>query len=337
MLRSRHWLSSPGWLLPGCAAFLLAAVPSPAAAPAKQPGATSSKAHAGADRRARHRPASHHRASHRRLPPAKVALWRIADSDTQIWLLGTIHALPIGVKWHSAAIDRAIGSSNELVLETVVDHDPEKTTALILSLGSAPNPLPIADRIAPAKRPALARMITETKVPTAAFDRLKTWAAAFLLVGLTVRDAVGVSNVTGVETELAERFTARKQPISGLETAAQQLGFFNALSEKEQRRFLEDTVDSSKEAKADYQMMLRAWLTGNDKAIAKSFDTENEISPVLRDVLVRKRNIIWADWLAKRLEQPGQLLVAVGAGHLAGPDSVQRKLAAHGIKVTRVQ
>jgi uncharacterized protein YbaP (TraB family) len=268
---------------------------------------------------------------------AKVALWQIDDGDTKIWLLGTIHALPAKVDWHSPAIDNAIGSASELVLETVIDHDPQKTTGLILALGTAPGLPPIAERVALGKRPALARMIAETKVPTAAFDRLKTWAAAFLLVGLTVRDAIGDSNMSGVETALAERFTASKRPISGLETAAQQLGFFNTLSEEEQRRFLEDTVDSGKKAKSDYKTMLRAWLKGDDEAIAHSFDTEEEISPVLRDVLIRKRNIAWADWLAKRLEQPGQLLVAVGAGHLAGADSVQKQLAARGIKVTRVE
>jgi uncharacterized protein YbaP (TraB family) len=268
---------------------------------------------------------------------ARVALWEIDDGDTKIWLLGTIHALPAKVRWHSPAIDKAISSANELVLETVVDHDPQKTTGLILSLGSASGLPPIAERIAPDKRSGLARMIAATKVPTAAFDRLKTWAAAFLLVGLTVRDAVGDSNMSGVETQLAENFIVSKRAISGLETAAQQLGFFNALSEEEQRRFLEDTVDTGKTAKSDFKAMLRAWLKGDDKAIAESFDTEEEISPVLRDVLIRKRNIAWADWLAKRLEQPGQLLVAVGAGHLAGPDSVQARLATRGIKVTRVQ
>jgi uncharacterized protein YbaP (TraB family) len=268
---------------------------------------------------------------------ARVALWQIDDGDTKIWLLGTIHALPAKVKWHSPAIDKAIGSANELVLETVVDHDPQKTTALILSLGSAPGLPPIAERIAPGKRPALAAMIAQTKVPTVAFDRLKTWAAAFLLVGLTVRDAVGDSNMSGVETQLAENFTATKRPISGLETAAQQLGFFNTLSEEEQRRFLEDTVDTSKTARSDYKAMLRAWQKGDEDAIARSFSTEEDISPVLRDVLIRRRNAAWADWLAKRLQQPGQLLVAVGAGHLAGPDSVQKQLAARGIKVTRVE
>jgi uncharacterized protein YbaP (TraB family) len=266
---------------------------------------------------------------------AKVALWEIDDGDTRIWLLGTIHALPAKVKWHSPAIDKAISSANELVLETVVDHDPVKTTGLIQSLGFAPGLPPIADRISAKRRPELAAMIAETKVPPAVFDQLKTWAAAFLLVGLTVRE-VGASNESGVETELSESFTASKRPISGLETPAQQLGFFNTLSEEEQRRFLEDTVDTSKSAKSDFNAMLRAWRRGDDEAIARTFATEDEISPVLRDILIRRRNAAWADWLAKRLEKPGQLLVAVGAGHLAGPDSVQRQLAARGIKVTRV-
>jgi hypothetical protein len=37
------------------------------------------------------------------------------------------------------------------------------------------------------------------------------------------------------------------------------------------------------------------------------------------------------------LEKPGVFFVAVGAGHLVGPDSVQKMLAAKGLKVVRVQ
>jgi uncharacterized protein YbaP (TraB family) len=266
---------------------------------------------------------------------AKVALWQIDKGDTRIWLLGTIHALPPEVKWHSPAIDNAIDKADGLVLETIVDHDPVKTTALIQSLGVEPGLPPLAQRIEPGKRKQLAAMIAETHVPPTVFDQMKTWAAAFLLVGLSVRE-VGASNETGVETDLSQRFSATGRPVTGLETAAQQLGFFNTLSEAEQRHFLADTVDSSKKAKSDFRAMLRAWQRGDDKAIAKTFASEDEISPVLRDVLIRRRNAAWADWLANRLQQPGRLLVAVGAGHLAGPDSVQQQLAARGIKVTRI-
>jgi len=53
--------------------------------------------------------------------------------------------------------------------------------------------------------------------------------------------------------------------------------------------------------------------------------------------LIRKRDVAWADALAKRLETPGTFFVAVGAGHLTGRDAVQPMLAAKGLKVVRVQ
>jgi hypothetical protein len=37
------------------------------------------------------------------------------------------------------------------------------------------------------------------------------------------------------------------------------------------------------------------------------------------------------------MKTPGTYFVAVGAAHLAGPDSVQKQLQSRGIKVHRVQ
>jgi uncharacterized protein YbaP (TraB family) len=62
-----------------------------------------------------------------------------------------------------------------------------------------------------------------------------------------------------------------------------------------------------------------------------------EMSPELRDVLMRKRNAVWADWIQKRLAEPGTIFIAVGAGHLAGPDSVQHMLEKKGIKPRRLE
>jgi len=61
------------------------------------------------------------------------------------------------------------------------------------------------------------------------------------------------------------------------------------------------------------------------------------MSAELRDTLFKRRNAKWAEWLARRLERPGTIFVAVGAGHLAGPDSVQAMLEAKGLKPKRVQ
>ena len=43
-----------------------------------------------------------------------------------------------------------------------------------------------------------------------------------------------------------------------------------------------------------------------------------------------------AGWIANRMAQPGTVFVAVGTGHLVGPDSVQHQLAARGISSARI-
>jgi len=48
-----------------------------------------------------------------------------------------------------------------------------------------------------------------------------------------------------------------------------------------------------------------------------------------------KRNEAWAKAIAERMKQPGTTFVAVGAGHLAGPDSLQKQLEKLGIEVQR--
>jgi uncharacterized protein YbaP (TraB family) len=62
-----------------------------------------------------------------------------------------------------------------------------------------------------------------------------------------------------------------------------------------------------------------------------------ELREPLYDVLLRRRNIAWTEWLIHRMERPGTLLFAVGAAHLAGNDSVRALLAARGFRVRRIQ
>ena len=62
-----------------------------------------------------------------------------------------------------------------------------------------------------------------------------------------------------------------------------------------------------------------------------------ESDPVLADRLFYNRNANWAGWIDERLDAPGTVFMAVGAGHLAGEKSVQDYLAQRNITVTRVQ
>ena len=267
---------------------------------------------------------------------ATPALWKLADADTTIYLFGTIHALPAGTRWRGRRIDAALAASHELVLEAVFGDDPLATARLLYGMGTAPGLPPLAERVSPAKRSQLDALVKRSGMSPAALDRMKSWAAGVLLFGHVMKD-LGISADAGAEAELRGLFRAAGKPIEGLETAAQQLGYLDSLSEEEQRIFLEGVIDDPAKSKAELGRMLAAWKRGDQQAIARSFESDPEMSPMLKEVLLKRRNAAWTDWLAKRLDTPGTIFVAVGAGHLAGPDSVRAMLERRGLKVTRVQ
>ena len=57
--------------------------------------------------------------------------------------------------------------------------------------------------------------------------------------------------------------------------------------------------------------------------------------PKLYQLLLVQRNQVWATKIAAMLQQPGTVFIAVGAAHLAGPDSVQMQLHKLGIEAVR--
>ncbi len=266
---------------------------------------------------------------------AAPALWKFGDADTTIYLFGTIHALPDHLVWRDARIESAIAKADTLVLETPVNNNAAEVAAYF----PKPDPSlpPLLDRLPVKSRPAMIAVLNKAGIPLNALDRLQTWHASFILMGAMMKD-IGADRAAGVEQVLTPVFTATPtRSIEALETAPQQLALFAGLSEGDQREFLTSMVDGRGSAKKDYAAMVRAWGKGDDAALARAFDKDEDLSPHLRDILLEKRNRAWTEWLKARLDKPGTVFVAVGAGHLAGPLSVQKMLAAQGIRVERVR
>jgi hypothetical protein len=266
---------------------------------------------------------------------ARPALWQIADEDTNIYLFGTIHALPEGAEWRTPAIDQAIAASSELVTEVKLDN-LAGAAASFMRLAMAPNLPPVLERVPAGKRAELRAALESTGLPLAAFDRMKDWAVAVTLAQALFQRA-GIDPEHGVERNLTASFTAAGRPLSALETAEEQFGFLDSLPAAAQRLFLESVLESPEEVRRSFDEMLAAWRSGDTDAIAETFNDDESVSPELREILLTRRNARWAEWLHRRLDQPGTILVAVGAGHLAGPDSVQAMLQRRGIRARRVQ
>ena len=268
---------------------------------------------------------------------AKPAMWKLSDKDTTIYLFGTIHLLPKGTEWRTAKFNQAATSASDLVVETVIDEaNPASAAAEMMKLAVSPNLPPLLDRVPADKRAALTSVAAKSGVPMAVLDKLETWAGAFILIGVTFKE-LGLDPSSGVENSLKTEFATAKKPIGQLETNAEQFGFFDTLPEAAQRKFLESVLDDPAKSRAQFAEMLSVWTRGDVNAMGETFNRELADSPDLRENLLRKRNANWNIWLQRRLATPGTTMVAVGAGHLAGNDSVIAMLKKSGYKVKRVQ
>jgi uncharacterized protein len=265
---------------------------------------------------------------------ARPALWRVADEDTTIYLFGTMHALPRGLEWGTQRFAVALAEADELVLEVAEGTDGmgEAMRAAAFREGLPP----IVERVPEERREALREAISASGIPVQAFDGMKSWAAG-LLLSLLAMQRLGIAGSSGVEAQLRSGWTGQGRELTGLETAAEQLGFLDQLSEESQRLFLLSATESDEEVRRQFEAMRVAWTSGDVEAIARTFNEDASMSRELREVLLTRRNARWADWLKARMERPGTVFVAVGAGHLAGEGSVQDMLARRGLGVQRVQ
>jgi uncharacterized protein YbaP (TraB family) len=269
----------------------------------------------------------------------RPALWLLADDDTRIYMFGTIHVLPPGFKWRSAAVDRAVGEAEALVVETYTP--PGANTALEDTAGFfADHPVPILERVPIDKRKPLKAAIEAVGLPAGFLDRMHSWAAAMTLGIAQMLGEYGVddpSEAPGVEDALEEQFRGAGKPILSVEDGDAVVASLGALPEAVQTQLLVEAIEPVEMPADGGEALLPEeleWAAGHDQAM--DLEGEAGFPPALFDVLVRRRNAAWTQWLEERLKRPGTLLFAVGAGHLAGRESVQAMLARRGLIVTRV-
>ena len=99
-------------------------------------------------------------------------MWKVADSDTTIYLFGTIHLLPKGTKWRSPAFDKAAAGSDTLVVETLIDEsNPAATIGELFKLAVSPGLPPLANRVPPDKKAALQAAIAKSGIPPQVLDK----------------------------------------------------------------------------------------------------------------------------------------------------------------------
>ena len=172
-------------------------------------------------------------------------------------------------------------------------------------------------------------------VPMAVIDPMEPWLAGITLgqVGMMQQ---GYAPGAGVEAVISELAAEGGKELRFFETVEQQMNFFADLPREAQVDFLVSGAIAIEDEPDMLDRLVAEWAEGDVDAIADMMADEDALgSRTVYDVLLTQRNASWIPQIEAILEQPGTYMVAVGAGHLAGDDSVIAMLRAEGYEVTR--
>ncbi len=267
---------------------------------------------------------------------ADPALWVVKDDDTTIYLFGTVHVLKPGLSWFDEAVKTAFDKSDEMMLEMVMPEDQAAVAKTMMPLAMDTTGKTIPSRLTADELKAYQAAMVSVGVPANAFDSFEPWFPAMTLSVLPLTK-LGYDPEQGAEKLLTSFAKAGGKPVAGLETLEEQLGFFDALPEKQQVAFLNSVVKDIDKLGPMLDKMVMLWAKGDPDGLAVAMNESLAATPELAKTLLWDRNARWADQIKTRMDQPGTVFIAVGAGHLAGDKSVQDYLKARGLTATRVK
>jgi uncharacterized protein YbaP (TraB family) len=242
---------------------------------------------------------------------ADPAMFVVKDQDTVVYIFGTFHALDGKADWFNDEVKTAFDQSGELVLETLVPEGP----------------------VVPAVQP-IARQQFSAVAPSASF-------LATTRMAINAGKSQGMNVGNGADMVLRRAAEVAGKRVEGLETLESQFAMFNRLPAPPRSETpragspveMNGQMQDLSKAMADMQS---AWKHGDQSVFVSMLSQLQRSSPDTYRMMFTERNQRWADWIAGRMETPGVVFVAVGAGHLAGKDSVLVRLAEQGIQSTRV-
>lgn len=263
------------------------------------------------------------------------ALWKVSDEDTTVYLFGTIHILPKETEWMTPMIANALSSSDVMVTEVLMaEMDDAAMQQKMMQVGMLPAGQTLRGLLTADQKATYEGALQKLGLPAAAFDQMKPWMAAMTLSILPLIQQ-GYDPESGVEKMLEAQ--AGDIDRAALETVDYQIGVFDGMPQDAQIEYLVETAEQADNIKAMIDSMIAEWVVGDADGLAEIMNEGLDGDSVLAERLLYTRNGNWAEWIDERLDEPGTVFVAVGAGHLAGSNSVQDKLAERDLQAVRVQ
>lgn len=267
---------------------------------------------------------------------AAPAVWEVSDSDSKVWLFGSVHILPPNTRWRTPLFDETLKGAETVYFEA--DIGPLGiigATIKMVTLGLQGPATPWTDRLTTDERKQLADAVEPLGFTVDTIGRFPPWIAS-QQIAAQLMDKQGFKADSGVDPGLEAELPKERKAY--FETAAWQIGLLAGGSEDEQVQQLLDALPTLKDSGQKLNEMVDTWMKGNVDELAGAVDDDPDIAnPAIKQKLLLDRNAKWVPTIEGLLRDNHLDLIVVGAAHLAGDGSVIDLLGKAGYSVKRIQ
>ncbi|MEE4266226.1 MAG: TraB/GumN family protein [Desulfobacteraceae bacterium] len=264
---------------------------------------------------------------------SKHCLWEVQTPASKVFLLGSLHLLKSDAYPLAAEINTAYRTSSKVVFETDIGamEDPA-VQARMLNMALYPEGQTLLQNIPDDMRRALHKRMSDIGLPMESFVRFKPWFIAVTLTALELQ-RLGFSPANGIDVHYYGRAQLDEKKLGFLEPIDYQLDLLGDMSADDQNSFLGQTLKDLEIAAEMAEDMMKYWKSGQTDKLYSLLFKSFEDYPEIKDRLLLQRNKDWVEKIETMLEEPENMFIVVGAGHLIGPNSVIALLKQKGYKV----
>lgn len=264
--------------------------------------------------------------------PCRGLLWRIESGSTPAsYLFGTVHVSDPRVTRLAPPVQKALDGAASFTSEMFTNGPGIVHMAEAMYFS---NNQRLSTLLGPAWYARLQQTLKHHKIPAGDLDRKKPWTVFMML-------AKPAGHRPGIHLDLALEIASIQQGkrVYALETMAEQLAVFNELPIQDQIDVLKSALERFDQTNRLHEQMLLLYLARDLSGLFRMIESEpiadDRLQKVMLDRLLWARNVRMLDRMKPRLQE-GNAFIAVGAGHLPGPQGLLTLLHRAGYRVTPV-
>ena len=296
-------------------------------------------------------------------PGSSPALWHLEHQGEELWLFGTIHRLPNQqgavfrrknatrinrtppMSWKTLALRKAMDNSETLLVEML----PLDGNALLNALAKAAEQRatmgqPLQQLLSTEQQEVLFEAAEKRGIAASLLQKADPLTVLSLFSNTAPRHANGSER--GADYWLIVEADYRRLAIDGLENLDDRLQALHTavaqLADREQAqvfmRFLETELGELSVDDPEYRELVRLWASGNTQELGSRMERYQTYLPTIYKAFIAARNEARLNNLEQHwLNNGDNEVLAVGIGHLVGPNSLIDLLKQRGYQVSRIQ